>query len=160
MREIKFRAWDGNRMLKHVEFFTTPQGWIWDDNQCKVGVKDVMQFTGLLDKNGKEIYEGDIVETDHNVRFGTTVLGRGRSQKTYPKEKEIVEGGIVEYNEGEWIVRFNSYHDYFSYFWVASSKDRPKHIHEQVIEHIAKRSYRYEVISNIYESPELMEVSP
>ena len=62
MREYKFRAWDSlvekmyswtellNQNLKNI--FTIPE-------QCGY---NLMQYTGLKDKNGKEIYEGDIVK--------------------------------------------------------------------------------------------------
>jgi len=65
MREIKFRAFKESE--KQFYYFDTPQ---WDggeyDELCFDGkltfVFDVLeQYTGLLDKNGKEIYEGDIV---------------------------------------------------------------------------------------------------
>lgn len=59
-REIKFRAWQDNIMLTQpissvygtYRFF----GLIHEDNA------NIMQFTGLKDKNGKEIYDGDVVE--------------------------------------------------------------------------------------------------
>ncbi len=59
MREIKFRAWDG------VEMRTDLYGG--DDlNQFfKKATIPVMQFTGLVDTNGADIYEGDIVSSDY-----------------------------------------------------------------------------------------------
>ena len=57
MRPIKFRCWDGEKMYHFTfkemcepEFFGKPE--------------NIMQFTGLLDKNRREIYEGDVLEYD------------------------------------------------------------------------------------------------
>jgi hypothetical protein len=64
MREIKFRAWDINGEEMSA-VFTISTLWEHDDSLlADFGEVEFMQFTGLADKNGKEIYEGDIVDAD------------------------------------------------------------------------------------------------
>ena len=60
-REIKFRAWQDNQMCIQPMSGTYAMGrfigFLYED-------APLMQYTGLLDKNGKEIYEGDIVKEE------------------------------------------------------------------------------------------------
>ena len=74
MREIKFRAWDKNEkafMNPNFGFldFLGNQWFTERGHNLKVDNDrfEIMQFTGLKDKNGKEIYEGDIVVSHDEV---------------------------------------------------------------------------------------------
>ena len=61
MREIKFRAWDSfNKIMMFSEsYISVLLAYYLKGKQPPSGI--LMQYTGLKDKNGKEIYEGDIV---------------------------------------------------------------------------------------------------
>jgi uncharacterized phage protein (TIGR01671 family) len=63
MKEIKFRAWNGESMEYGGFSVHATLGEIQPSALTRVTKSSpLMQYTGLLDKNGKEIYEGDIVK--------------------------------------------------------------------------------------------------
>lgn len=67
MRDLKFRAWDGKKMIEPcvnmlIQSSNGYPFWQFGFNEPDPMFGTiVMQFTGLKDKNGKEIYDGDVV---------------------------------------------------------------------------------------------------
>lgn len=126
-REIKFRAWD----KKDKRFWIPEKDGDWfyrDKNEIKT-VKDVIliQFTGLLDKNGKEIYEGDVIE--HTIT-GPNHDGTG---ETSSRQKDLIE--------------WDSKGACFTIPHLYKYQNLPIEFHPDT----------YEIIGNLYENPGLLK---
>jgi uncharacterized phage protein (TIGR01671 family) len=142
MREIKFRAWDRQRkrMLNDLVPFQEskmPSNWV-----C---FYDVMQFTGLKDKNNKEIYEGDIIQ--EGVKGDDLWNGKATTD-------DAPIGEVIWDNNGLWNVK--------------PLKEGLFHHQDENNKHrlylsrydgifVGDWSKNCEVVGNIYENPELLE---
>ena len=128
MRPLKFRAWDGRHLyeVKHIDLLADG-----DAYASAGGMTDstlVEQFTGLHDKNGMEIYEGDIVRRAQPL-----------PQQTGLKHVDYIPQGPVVYDAPNY------------YF------DDTEMGYQQLALGVTESSPSFEVIGNIHENPELVK---
>jgi uncharacterized phage protein (TIGR01671 family) len=148
MRDIKFRVWDKeyekmtyfddedyeykppfvfrlDQVLKKDSNYDDYEDFEYNDVTDSV---EVMQYTGLKDKNGKEIYEGDIIEFSYDMFVGNF--------------DTFVAKGKVVFKEGAFYVEI--------FENERTTKDEAYLLYSINLDTI-------EIIGNIYDNPELLE---
>ena len=151
MLALKFRVWlpDLDQMLR-VKALVFEE----DKTRCVCGYSfdfyledenaTIMQSTGLKDKNGKEIFEGDILKFNdewneycHEGYVDGSVEGVNYVEVV--KGEACFEFGKTRYPESSLFIHMED--EYLSFAELVNDKD-----------------FEFEIIGNVYENPDLLEV--
>lgn len=121
-------------------FIKSPYGDHYQD--IRIDIKTLGQFTGLIDKNGKEVFENDIVKWSVNTK-----INKEEFQRFAPFDRYS-------------IVEINPDIQFMQLFCINLTNNEKFISFEQVIKY-GKYNFEnaeFEVIGNIYENPELLEI--
>ena len=149
MIPVKFRAWDKDEKWMVYDILNAYDGmWSYKNSdeindhygyvssiQCFMDEEEfeIMQYTGLKDKNGVEIYEGDIVKFDARSHYHPEV---------YAWEYETKGVGVIRFEMGGYVL----------------GGREESHILESLFGMLMNyEEIEMEVIGNIYENPELLK---
>ena len=149
MKEVKYRIWDKRNQVMYTPEFVSSF-----DFECKCAwVKavgkggrwlyfkdaEILQYTGLKDKNGTEIFENDILRVWHEDEY---VPNRDSG------------GGIIDYDRKRGFSQLGkiSFEGCsFEYKTAKTTDGRHEEIHMPI-----DWLMDYEVVGNFYENPELL----
>lgn len=169
-REIKFRAWDNYSDSMYYQdgdeqyctfaidkngvccwILPGPPGYGQDPADLEATpCHEVMQYLGFKDKNGKEIYDSDILRIQYFKIIGGENLGVSEVDAELVGVVEITPLALVLKNIiGEKWCEYTGYEQ-------GEGECKVFHLHD-VYEGSSDAEYQIEVIGNIYENPELIK---
>ncbi|WP_437132709.1 YopX family protein [Bacillus atrophaeus] len=145
MREIKFRMYSKKKKVMHYwDHIKQFQMAALDDNDENEKYSSWMQYTGLKDtKNGREIYEGDVIEVFKAYKSFKAIVKFGNYNQ---------DGSGAEYSPTECI-------GFYAEAIQPNQKDEfGCHLISDYEEEMSLLEFdSIEIIGNIYEDPELLE---
>ena len=146
MREIKFRTWVKNESKMISGYSATVIDVFTQSFAYRSKEVELMQYTGLKDKNGKEIFEGDVIRIVEDNRMGGIYLGTIRYLGNWGVYGfNMLDAKVIETRDfGEKTMGFLMKH-FGNCFTLA-----------EAFKHGDESDFKVEVIGNIYENPELL----
>lgn len=162
MREIKFRAKHGKEWVYgdlHLNSGKIPHIHPDPFTSKSIDIETIGQYTGLKDKNGKEIYEGDIIRYTDTDSFVVNPdcdpwLHFSRSYAIVREEVVVFEGGMFCNDKGHPIcyLGWESIKDLRECLDIPDGEDCD--VDGTIID---ESLLGIEVIGNIYDNPELLK---